>query len=91
MGRTERQRRRQHDLGPQGNDTLFGHGGNDLVEGHDGNDVVWGEAGVDSLFGNAGNDKLRARDGVRDTTVNCGADVDEPTAKDAVDPLVGCE
>ncbi len=77
--------------GRQGNDTLFGRGGNDVVEGHDGNDVVWGEEGVDSLFGNAGNDKLRARDGVRDTTVNCGADVDEPTAKDAVDPLVGCE
>jgi Ca2+-binding RTX toxin-like protein len=77
--------------GRQGNDTLFGRGGNDVVEGHDGDDVVWGEEGVDSLFGNAGNDKLRARDGVRDTTVNCGADVDEPTAKDAVDPLVGCE
>jgi Ca2+-binding RTX toxin-like protein len=77
--------------GRQGNDTLFGHAGNDVVEGHTGNDVVWGEAGVDSLFGNAGNDKLRARDGVRDTTVNCGDDVDEPTAKDAVDPLVNCE
>ncbi|HEU4702047.1 MAG TPA: hypothetical protein VFS37_06145 [Conexibacter sp.] len=77
--------------GRQGNDTLFGHGGNDVVEGHAGNDVVWGDEGVDSLFGNAGNDKLRARDGVRDTTVNCGDDVDEPTAKDANDPLVNCE
>jgi Ca2+-binding RTX toxin-like protein len=77
--------------GRQGNDTLFGHGGNDIVEGHAGNDVVWGEEGVDSLFGNAGNDKLRARDGARDTTVNCGDDVDEPTAKDANDPLVNCE
>ena len=77
--------------GRQGNDTLFGHGGNDIVEGHAGNDVVWGEEGVDSLFGNAGNDKLRARDTLRDATVNCGDDVDEPTQKDAVDPLVGCE
>ena len=77
--------------GRQGNDTLFARGGNDIVEGHAGDDIVWGDEGVDSLFGNAGNDKLRARDGVRDTTVNCGDDVDEPTAKDAVDPLVNCE
>jgi len=77
--------------GRQGDDTLFGHGGNDILEGHAGNDVVWGEAGVDSLFGNAGSDKLRARDETRDATVNCGDDVDEPTQKDAVDPVVNCE
>jgi len=77
--------------GGSGNDLLHGNAGDDTLSGQDGADTVWGDESVDSLFGNAGSDKLRARDETRDTTVNCGEDVDEPTQKDAVDPLVGCE
>ncbi|HXE45996.1 MAG TPA: hypothetical protein VN635_12470 [Conexibacter sp.] len=77
--------------GGEGNDLLHGNAGEDTLSGGPGADTVWGDEGVDSLFGNAGSDKLRARDGTRDTTVNCGEGVDEPTEKDSFDPLVGCE
>jgi Ca2+-binding RTX toxin-like protein len=77
--------------GGSANDLLHGNAGNDTLSGQDGADTVWGDESVDSLFGNAGSDKLRARDETRDATVNCGEDIDEPTQKDAVDPLVNCE
>ncbi len=77
--------------GHDGDDLIHGEAGGDTLRGGGGADTVWGDEGADSLFGNAGSDKLRARDGTRDATVNCGEAFDEPTAKDASDPLVGCE
>lgn len=58
---------------------------------HDGDDTIWGGDGVDALHGNAGSDKLRAQDGIRDTAVDSGPDIDQPTQKDPNDPLIDCE
>ncbi len=77
--------------GGSGNDLIHGNAGNDTLYGEDGADTVWGDESVDSLYGNAGSDKLRAKDETRDTTVNCGEGIDEPTAKDSYDPVVNCE
>jgi Ca2+-binding RTX toxin-like protein len=77
--------------GEDGNDGLFGGDQPDELFGGNANDLLVGDLGADELFGQAGNDRLRARDGVADSAVNCGADRDEPTEADPFDPLVNCE
>jgi hypothetical protein len=57
-------------------DSLFGDGGDDSVGGDDANDTVTGGLGLDTFFGGAGNDTIAARDGVRDTSANCGSGTD---------------
>jgi hypothetical protein len=57
-------------------DSLFGDDGADSVGGDDGNDTVTGGLGLDTFFGGAGNDTIAARDGVRDTSANCGPGTD---------------
>ena len=56
-----------------------------------GDNVLTGGAGADSLFGLDGNDTLMARDGVADTTIDCGPGSDSAQIN-AGDPApVGCE
>jgi Ca2+-binding RTX toxin-like protein len=57
-------------------DSLFGDDGDDSVGGDDGNDTLSGGLGVDVFSGGAGNDTIAARDGVRDTSANCGSGTD---------------
>jgi Ca2+-binding RTX toxin-like protein len=77
-------------MGGAASDTLAGDEDGNLIIGLDGNDVIEGRGGVDSLYGGNDNDTLKANDGVKDTTVNCGADADQVDA-DALDAPVACE
>jgi Ca2+-binding RTX toxin-like protein len=62
--------------GEAGNDTVSGNKGDDRLYGGDNDDVVSGGLGVDEIFGDNGRDFLFAADGVKDKTVNGGADFD---------------
>jgi hypothetical protein len=59
-----------------GNDRLTGGGGNDTLDGGDGNDTLVGGLGSDTFFGGAGDDTIDGRDGVRDTSIDCGSGTD---------------
>jgi Ca2+-binding RTX toxin-like protein len=76
--------------GEEGNDRLFGGSEADQLYGEAGNDLLEGGDGVDELFGQEDNDRLRARDGIRDEAVNCGAGEDEAAEADEFDPVVSC-
>jgi hypothetical protein len=81
--------------GEAGNDHLFGAAGADLLEGGTGADVLSGRAGKDRLdggtgpdifLGGAGADRLLAKDGVRDTKLNCGSGSDSLSRDVRLDP-----
>jgi Ca2+-binding RTX toxin-like protein len=79
--------------GRAGSDVMNGGLGNDSLAGGDGGDTLTGGAGIDSLLGGGGDDQLFARDGISETTVDCGtgtdsAQIDGVTAADAA---TGCE
>jgi hypothetical protein len=76
--------------GGPASDTLTGNAGDNLIIGGDGNDVIDGGLGTDSLLGGNDNDTLRAKDGIADRTIDCGADSDQVDA-DTLDTPTGCE
>ena len=82
-------------LGGAGNDTINGNVGDDRLEGNDGNDklsggenkdFLVGGTGADQFTGGFGNDILNAFDGVADTQINGGPDVDLAFYDPGVDP-----
>ena len=63
-------------FGGGGNDDLSGGAKDDRINGDAGNDTVTGGGGSDRLYGAAGDDTIRARDGVSDGLITCGAGKD---------------
>jgi Ca2+-binding RTX toxin-like protein len=55
-----------------GNDRVLGGPGNDRLIGGADNDFVRGKKGIDVMKGNTGIDAINAKDGTRDTKINCG-------------------
>jgi Ca2+-binding RTX toxin-like protein len=78
-------------FGLDGDDTLDGLGGDDTLDGAGGNDLLTGGAGLDRLLGGIGNDVLDARDGVSDTSVDCGAGARDRALLDGREASTGCE
>jgi hypothetical protein len=81
--------------GEAGNDQLFGAAGADLLEGGTGADVLTGRAGKDRLdggtgpdtfLGGSGADRLLAKDGTRNTKLNCGSGSDSLSRDVRMDP-----
>lgn len=72
--------------GREGSDVLLGLGGTDTLTGGDGADDLTGGAGADSFVGGAGNDILRATDGVADSLLNGGQDIDTAYYDAGIDP-----
>ena len=74
-----------------GADTLIGSDAANKLTGSGGADTLQGGGGPDLMLGGAGDDALRARDGGRDTLVQCGTGTDSASI-DVVDPApVECE
>lgn len=78
-------------LGGSGADQIAGNALANDLEGNGGADVLIGGDAADALRGGAGPDILKARDGVADQVLDCGADTDTLEA-DPADPAgSGCE
>jgi Ca2+-binding RTX toxin-like protein len=58
--------------GGNGNDSMLGGPDGDRLLGGPDNDFIWGKKGVDVMKGKTGIDRINARDGRRDTKINCG-------------------
>ncbi len=67
-------------------ENVIGGSGRDRITGNDANNTITGGAGADWLFGGAGIDQLEAVDNTKDTTLDCGADLDYPIHRDSIDP-----
>jgi hypothetical protein len=75
--------------GEDGNDRMLGGGGIDVFFAQAGNDELVGGGETDNLVGGDGDDTLRARDGMRDSQLDCdagndtveGDELDRPSAK----------
>jgi TolB protein len=67
-------------------ENLIGSAANDSLTGNDLDNRLTGGLGADVLLGLAGSDTLVATDGVVDTTIDCGADTDDPAQSDPGDP-----
>ena len=74
----------EHDRIAETVETLIGGSGNDTLSGNDGNNRLIGGLGSDSLFGQLGDDVLNARDGVVDSTLDCGGGANDAVARDAI-------
>ena len=74
-------------------DSITGNNVNNALYGLSGNDTISGEGGKDAFFGNDGDDTLNTRDGVVETTINCGAGTGDKAVVDASEAAnaVGCE
>lgn len=78
-------------LGGSGADQIAGNALANDLQGNGGADVLIGGDAADALRGGAGPDTLKARDGVADQVLDCGADTDTLEA-DPADPAgSGCE
>ncbi len=67
-------------------EAIRGGRGADRLTGNELANTLIGGPGADSLFGLAGSDLLNARDGERDTKIDCGADTDPEALRDPIDP-----
>jgi RTX calcium-binding nonapeptide repeat (4 copies) len=80
--------------GGDGDDTIAGNAGADTLTGGAGRDTITGGDGADTIRGGTGVDTINARDGIKDTLVDCGGtgsklSVDSLTA-DLQDAPVNC-
>jgi hypothetical protein len=73
-------------LGGAGDDTLEGGPGADALYGRAGKDGLDGGTGRDKFFGGVGADRLLAKDGTRDTRLDCGAGADSLSRDARLDP-----
>jgi Ca2+-binding RTX toxin-like protein len=58
-------------VAPGGNNKIYGLAGNDRVIGGDGRDLLNGGRGKDVFLGNESADTIQAKDGTRDSSINC--------------------
>jgi hypothetical protein len=75
-------------------ENLTGGAGADTLVGNVLANVLDGGAGADTFVAGDGNDAIEARDGVRDTSFDCGAGIDDLRADAPADdatPRSGCE
>lgn len=92
LGRSEdRIARFEQVFGGGGNDSLLGlsghgGGGDDVLTGGSAANVITGGIGADVMRGFGGNDTIRARDGVRDTRIECGSGAADLAILDLRDP-----
>lgn len=79
--------------GGLGDDTLVGGEYSDKISGGDGIDSLVGAGGADELRGGVGNDQISAKDGVSDTTIDCGDGTSDQATADlvAIDTVSNCE
>lgn len=78
-------------VGWGGDDVLIGGSASESIAGWDGNDTLIGNGGDDHMFGSAGDDSLSARDGIPETTLECGAGSDSAQVDTALDSTDSCE
>ena len=69
--------------GSNGDNKIFGLGGNDRVVGGFGNDTLDGGSGRDVFVGNEGLDSIKAKDGTKDSSINCDGAGDPLDQSDA--------
>ncbi|WP_183093307.1 hypothetical protein [Nocardioides stalactiti] len=72
--------------GNAGADRLCGGAADDVLNGGAANDYLLGGPGADWHSGSTGSDTVIAKDGEKDTRVDCGADTDPVATRDAIDP-----
>ena len=58
-------------VAPGGNNRIYGLAGNDRVIGGDGRDLLDGGRGKDVFLGNEDRDTILAKDGAKDSSINC--------------------
>ena len=58
-------------VAPGGNNKIYGLAGNDRVIGGDGRDTLDGGRGKDVFLGNEDRDTIQAKDGTKDSSINC--------------------